>query len=46
MIRDDMTVSKGLEFPALALAGVGYMPAKDEKRRGCFVWWQCGLRRG
>ena len=45
-MRDDMKVSKGLEFPVLALSGVGYMPAKDEKRRVCFVWWQRGLRRG
>jgi superfamily I DNA/RNA helicase len=25
-----MKVSKGLEFPVVALAGVGYMPAKGE----------------
>ncbi len=30
MMRDDMKVSKGLEFPVVALAGVGYMPAKGE----------------
>ena len=28
MMSDHMTVSKGLEFPMVALAGVGYMPAK------------------
>jgi DNA helicase IV len=30
MTSDDMWVSKGLEFPVVALAGVGYMPAKGE----------------
>ena len=37
-----MKVSKGLEFPVVALAGVGHMPAKGEDereaaRRGCFI---------
>ena len=33
MTSDDMKVSKGLEFPVAALAGVGFMPAAgaDEK---------------
>jgi superfamily I DNA/RNA helicase len=30
MMNDDMKVSKGLEFPVVALAGVGHMPAKGE----------------
>ena len=30
MMSDDMKVSKGLEFPAVALPGVGHMPAKGE----------------
>ena len=30
MMRDEMKVSNGLEFPVVALAGVGYMPAKGE----------------
>ncbi len=30
MTSDDMRVSKGLEFPVVALPGVGHMPAKDE----------------
>ncbi len=29
-MSDDMKVSKGLEFPVVALPGVGYMPAKGE----------------
>ena len=29
-MRDDMWVSKGLEFPVVALPGVGHMPAKGE----------------
>ena len=29
-MRDDMKVSKGLEFPVVALPGVGHMPAKGE----------------
>ena len=30
MTSDDMKVSKGLEFPVVALPGVGRMPAKGE----------------
>ena len=30
MMRDDMKVSKGLEFPVVALPGVGHMPEKGE----------------
>ena len=30
MMMDDMALSKGLEFPVVALAGVGGMPAKSE----------------
>ena len=30
MMSDDMKVSNGLEFPVVALARVGYMPAKGE----------------
>ena len=30
MTSDHMKVSKGLEFPVVALAGVGHMPAKGE----------------
>ena len=30
MMRDDMKVSKGLEFPVVALPGVEHMPAKGE----------------
>ena len=29
-MSDDMTVSKGLEFPVVALPGVGHMPANGE----------------
>lgn len=29
-MSDDMKVSKGLEFPLVALPGVGHMPAKGE----------------
>ncbi len=29
-MSDDMKVSKGLEFPVVALPGVGHMPAKCE----------------
>ena len=45
-----MKVSKGLEFPVVALPGVGHMPAPGartrRKRRGCFMWRLRGLRRG
>ncbi len=30
MTSDDMKVSKGLEFPVVALPGVGHMPAEGE----------------
>ena len=30
MMSDDTKVSKGLEFPVVALPGVGHMPAKGE----------------
>ena len=30
MTSDDMKVSKGLEFPVVALPGVGHMPATGE----------------
>lgn len=30
MTSDDMKVSKGLEFPVVALPGVGHMPVKGE----------------
>ena len=30
MMSDDMKVSKGLEFPVVAMPGVGHMPAKGE----------------
>ncbi len=33
MMSDDVTVSKGLGFPAVALAGVGYMHAKGEDKQ-------------
>ena len=33
MMSDDMKISKGLEFPVVALSGVGQMPAKGEGRR-------------
>ena len=29
-MSDDMKVSKGLEFPVVALPGLGHMPAKGE----------------
>ena len=29
MMSDDMKVSKGLEFPVVALPGVGHMPVID-----------------
>ena len=30
MTSDDMKVSKGLEFPVVALPGVGHLPARGE----------------
>ena len=30
MMSDDMQVSKGLEFPVVALHGVGHMPSAGE----------------
>ena len=32
-MSDDMKVSKGLELPVVALAGVGHMPAKGEDKQ-------------
>jgi len=32
-MNDDMKVSKGLGFPVVALADVGYMPAKGEDEK-------------
>jgi hypothetical protein len=41
MMSDEIRISKGLELPAVALDGVGHMPAnwEDEKEsaRGCAV---------
>ena len=33
MKSDDMKVNKGLEFPVVALPGVGHMPAAGEDER-------------
>ena len=33
MTSDDMKVSKSLEFPVVALPGVGHMPAPGEDER-------------
>lgn len=33
MMNDDMKVSKCLEFPVVALPGVGHIPAKDEDEK-------------
>jgi superfamily I DNA/RNA helicase len=33
MMSDDMKVSKGLEFPLVALPCVGHMPAKGEDEK-------------
>ena len=33
MTSDDMKVSKGLEFPVVALPGVGHMPAPGEDEK-------------
>ena len=44
-----MKVSKGLEFPLVALPGVWHMPATGgmgRKRRGCFLWRLRGRRSG
>jgi superfamily I DNA/RNA helicase len=49
MTSDDMKVSKGLEFPVVALPGVGRMPAKGEGEQEAarvFLWRRRGLRRG
>ena len=32
-MNDDMKVSKGLEFPVVALPGVGHMPAPGEEEK-------------
>ena len=32
-MSDDMKVSKGLEFPVVALPGVGHMPAAGEDEK-------------
>ncbi len=43
-----MKVSKGLEFPVVALPAVGHMPAAvrtSRRRLGCFVRRRLGLRR-
>jgi superfamily I DNA/RNA helicase len=32
-MRDDMKVSKGLEFPVVALPGVGHMPGPKEDEK-------------
>jgi Nuclease-related domain len=44
-----MKVSKGLEFPVVALPGVGHMPAGGRTRRTrreCSMWWRLERRRG
>jgi superfamily I DNA/RNA helicase len=33
MMSDDMKVSKGLDFPVMALPGVGHMPAAGEDEK-------------
>lgn len=33
MMSDDMKLSKGLEFPVVALPGVGHTPAKGEDEK-------------
>jgi hypothetical protein len=33
MMNDDMKVSKGLDFPVVALPGVGHMPAPGEDEK-------------
>ena len=42
-----MKVSKGLEFPVVALPGVGHMPAAGEDEQDAargFMWRRLGLR--
>ena len=42
MVIDHMKVRKGWEFPVVALAGVGYMPALWGGREGCGAGVLCG----
>lgn len=45
MMSDDMKVSKGLEFPVVALPGMGHMPAKDEdEQRAALVFYVAATR--
>ena len=44
-MRDDMRDSKGLEFPLVALAGVGHMPAQgDDEQAAARVFYVAATR--
>ena len=44
-MSDDMKVSKGLEFPVVALPGVGHMPAKGEvEQEAAWVFYVAAKR--
>ena len=44
-MSDDMKVSKGLEFPVVALPGVGHMPAKGEdEQEAARVFYEAATR--
>ena len=44
-MSDDMKVSKGLEFPVVALSGVGHMPAPGEDEKdGARVFYVAATR--
>jgi superfamily I DNA/RNA helicase len=45
MTSDDMTGSKGLEFPVVALPGVGHMPSKgDDEQEAARVFYVAATR--
>ena len=45
MVRDDMKVSRGLGFSVMALAGMGYMPAKvEDQQEAALVFYVAATR--
>jgi len=44
-MSDDMKISEGVEFPVVALAGVGHMPAKgDDEQAAARVFYVAAMR--